>query len=51
MFTQLDNTQMGLQNLGWKGALGQQIVGGALDDYQSRQVQKRVKEIEAMTKL
>ena len=51
MLSQLDQTQMGLQNLGWAGAIGQQIGSSFLDNYADQQVQKRVKQIEAMTRL
>ena len=51
MLSQLDQTQMGLQNLGWKSAIGQQIGSGFIDNYADKQVQKRVREIEARTRL
>ena len=51
MLSQLDQTQMGLQNLGWKSAIGQQIGSGFIDNYADQQVQKRVREIEARTRL
>jgi hypothetical protein len=51
MLSQLDQTQMGLQNLGWKSAIGKQIGSGFIDNYADKQVQKRVREIEARTRL
>ena len=50
MLFEVNQPAVELQNLGWASFLGGQAVGAGLDHVQNKQVQNRVKQIEAMTK-